>query len=214
MRRLTDRQIEVLDCVRAYVREHGVAPSRPEIATAIGIRNTSTVDGHLNALHRKGWIELRPGSPRFIRLLKDDLPLTVAGPIAAGEPLLADERVTARIPRAMAAWFPRAPDFFLRVQGGSMDRLGFVTGSVVAVKAQPVAADGEIVVARLEDEVTLKRYVRLDERHIELHPESTNPDHQPIRIDLEHDPFEIAGVAVGALIGDGFNRPGYEDWPA
>ena len=95
-----------------------------------------------------------------------------------------------------------------------MDRLGFVTGSVVAVKAQPIAADGEIVVARLEDEVTLKRYVRLDERRIELHPESTNPDHQPIRIDLEHDPFEIAGVAVGALIGDGFNRPGYEDWPA
>ena len=214
MRRLTDRQIEVLDCVRAYVREHGVAPSRPEIAAAIGIRNSSTVDGHLTALMKKGWIELHPGSPRNIRLLKDDLPLTVAGPIAAGEPILADERVTARIPRAMADWFPRRPDFFLRVQGGSMDRLGFVTGSVVAVKAQPVAEDGDVIVARLEDEVTLKRYVRKDERRIELHPESTNPDHQPIRIDLEHDPFEIAGVAVGALIGDGFNRPGYEDWPA
>ena len=212
MRRLTDRQIEVLDCVRAYVREHSVAPSRPEIAAALGLRNTSTVDGHLTALMKKGWIELRPGSPRFIRLLKDDLPLTVAGPIAAGEPILADERVTARIPRAMADWFPRSPDFFLRVQGDSMDKLGFVTGSVVAVKTQPVAENGDVVVARLEDEVTLKRYVRKDDRHIELHPESTNPDHRPIRIDLEQDPFEIAGVAVGALIGDGFNRPDYDDW--
>ena len=214
MRQLTDRQIEVLDCVRAYVREHGVAPSRPEIAAAIGIRNTSTVDGHLTALMKKGWIELRPGSPRFIRLLKDDLPLTVAGPIAAGEPILADERVTARIPRAMADWFPRPPDFFLRVEGDSMDKLGFVTGSVVAVKTQPVAENGDIVVARLEDEVTLKRYVRLDQHHVELRPESTNPDHRPIAVDLEVDPFEIAGVAVGALIGDGFNRPGYDDWAA
>ena len=74
--------------------------------------------------------------------------------------------------------------------------------------------DGEVIVAKLEGEVTLKRYVRLDERHIELRPESTNPDHRPIAIDLEPDPFEIAGVAIEALIGDGFNRPDYEDWPA
>ena len=86
--------------------------------------------------------------------------------------------------------------------------------SRTTVKAQPVAEDGDVVVARLEDEVTLKRYVRKEERRIEFHPESTNPDHQAIRIDLELDPFEVAGVAVGALIGDGFNRPGYEDWPA
>ena len=214
MRRLTDRQIDVLDCVRAYVREHNVAPSRPEIAAALGLRNTSTVDGHLTALMKKGWIELRAGSPRFIRLLKDDLPLVVAGPIAAGKPILADERVTARIPRAMADWFPHRPDFFLRVQGNSMNKLGLVTGTVIAVKAQPVAENGDVVVARLEDEVTLKRYFRKDERRIELHPESTNPDHRPITVDLKMDPFEIAGVAVGALIGDGFNRPGYEDWPA
>ena len=163
---------------------------------------------------KKGRIGLHPGSPRNIRLLKDDLPLTVAGPIAAGEPILADERMTARVPRAMTDWFPRRPDFFLRIEGDSMDRLGFVTGSVVAVKAQPTAENGDVVVARLEDEVTLKRYLRKDERRIELHPESTNPEHRPIQIDLEHDPFEVAGVAVGALIGDGFNRPGYEDWPA
>ena len=210
MRNLTERQIEVLDCIRAYVREHGVAPSRPEIATALGIRNKSTVDGHLSALMKKGWIELHPGSPRNIRLLKDDLPLTIAGPIAAGEPILADERIRARIPGAVADMFSPRPDFFLRVEGDSMDRLGLVTGSVIAIKAQPVCENGDIVVARLEDRVTLKRYHRVDERHVELRPKSTNPEHQPIRIDLKTDPFEVAGVAVGALIGDGFNRPEYD----
>ena len=210
MRNLTERQIEVLNAIRAFVREHGIAPSRPEIAAAIGIRNASTVDGHLTALMKKGWIELRPGSPRSIRLLKDDLPVTIAGPIAAGEPILANERVTARIPSAVADMFSPRPDFFLRVEGDSMNKLGLVTGTVVAVKAQPVATDGDVVVARLDDEVTLKRYQREDERHVVLCPKSSNPDHQPIRIDLKTDAFEIAGVAVGALIGDGFNRPEYE----
>ena len=210
MRNLTERQIEVLNAIRAFVREHGIAPSRPEIAAAIGIRNASTVDGHLTALMKKGWIELRPGSPRSIRLLKDDLPVTIAGPIAAGEPILANERVTARIPSAVADMFSPRPDFFLRVEGDSMNKLGLVTGTVVAVKALPVATDGDVVVARLDDEVTLKRYQREDERHVVLCPKSTNPDHQPIRIDLKTDPLEIAGVAVGALIGDGFNRPEYD----
>ena len=91
-----------------------------------------------------------------------------------------------------------------------MNRPGFVTGSVVAVKAQPVAENGDVVVARLDDQVALKRYHRADERHVELCPKPTNPEHEPIRIDLETDPFESAGVAVGALIGDGFNRPGYD----
>lgn len=210
VRNLTERQMDVLDCIRAYVREHGVAPSRPEIAGALGIRNKSTVDGHLSALMKKGWIELHPGSPRNIRLLKDDLPLTIAGPIAAGEPILAVERITARIPRAVAEMFASQPDFFLRVEGDSMDRLGLVTGSVVAIKAQPVADDGDVVVARFEDSVTLKRYHRVDEQHVELHPKSTNPEHEVLQINLATDAFEIAGVAVGALIGDGFNRPEYD----
>ena len=177
--------------------------SRPRSGS--GTRRPSTA--HLTALMKKGWIELRPGSPRFIRLLKDDLPLVVAGPIAAGEPILADERVTARIPRAMADWFPRPPDFFLRVQGDSMNCLGFITGSIVAIKSQPVAESGEVIVAKLEGEVTLKRYVRKDEQRIELHPESTNPEHRPIAVDLKADSFEIAGVAVGALIGGRFQPP-------
>ena len=201
MRKLTDRQIEVLDCVRTYVREHGVAPSRPEIAAAIGIRNTSTVDGHLTALMKKGWIELRPGSPRFIRLLKDDLPLVVAGPIAAGEPILAEGRVTAHLPRALRAVFSPQPDYFLEVRGDSMDKLGFRTGTIVAVRAQPTADNNDVVVARIDDEVTLKRFVRLSDRYVALRPESTNPSHTAIEVDLTLSPLEIDGVAVGALLG-------------
>ena len=210
MRELTELQLRTLEFIRTYVRERGVSPARSEIAEALGIRNKSLLDGRLLALQSKGWIELRAGTPRYVRLLREEVPLVIAGPIAAGEPILADEQIRGQIPGAIADWFPKRPDFFLRVQGDSMNRLGLVTGTVVAVAAQAVAEDRDVVIARLEDEVTLKRYVRLDERRIELRPESTNPEHQPIRIDLGTDPFEIAGVAVGALIGDGFNRPEYD----
>ena len=95
-----------------------------------------------------------------------------------------------------------------------MDRLGYVTGSVVAVKTQCDAENGDVVVARLDDQVTLKRYFRMDERRVELRPESANPEHQPIEVDLESQTLEICGVVVGALIGDGFNGPEHESWGA
>ena len=98
-----------------------------------------------------------------------------------------------------------AVGFFASVFGGAR---------AVAVKSQPTAENGEVVVAQLEDEVALKRYVRLDERRVELRPESTNPGHQPIEVDLKEGAFESAGIAVGALIGDGFNAPEYESWVA
>ena len=155
-----------------------------------------------------------PESPGFIKLLKEDLPLIIAGPIAAGIPILADEHVSERIPRSMAEWFPRKPDFFVRVEGDSMGRLGIVSGTVVAVKSQPTAVSGDVIVAVIEEQVTLKRFVRRRGKHAELLPESTNLEHQPIAVDLEQEGFEIAGVAVRAVIGDGFNRPGYETWSA
>lgn len=205
MQRLSPRQRETLDFVRAYVDEHGFAPARPEIARALGLKHVSTVDSHLSALMRKGWVELKPGSPRHIRLLREEVPVTITGPIAAGEPILAEGRVTAHLPRtARELFFPR-PDYFLEVRGDSMDRLGLYTGATVAVKAQAVADNGHVVVARLDDEVTLKRFVRLDARHVELRPESTNPEHQPIAVDLARTELHIDGIAVGALLGKGFN---------
>ena len=212
MQQLTDLQRKTLEFIRAFVRTNGFAPSRPEIARSLNVKHKSGVDSRLYALERKGWIELRPGSPRFIRILDDDLPLIVAGSVAAGEPILAEERIRHRIPRSVAECFRRQPDFFLRVEGDSMNLLGFVTGSVVAVKAQSDAENGQVVVAKIGEELTLKRFFRVDERHVELRPESTNPEHQPIQIDLEEEAFEIAGIAVGALIGDGFNGTEYETW--
>ena len=199
--------------MRAYVSEHGTAPSRPEIARGLGIRHVSTVDSHLLALMRKGWVELKPGAPRYIRLLREDLPVVVAGPIAAGEPILAEGRVTARLPRAARELFRPPPDYFLEVRGDSMDRLGLRTGTVVAVKAQAVPDNHDVVVARIEDEVTLKRYVRVSERRVELRPESTNPEHRCIEVDLARTELHIDGVAVGALIGQGFS-PVAADPPA
>ena len=195
MRSLSDRQRQVLDFIRGHVRDYGVVPSRPEIAEALGLKHKSSVDAHLLALMNKGWIELKPGSPRNIRLLRDELPLTVAGPIAAGKPILANERIASRIPQAVADMFSRRPDFFVRVEGDSMNRLGLVSGTIVAVQSRGQADHRDVVVARVDDEVTLKRFVRVSERNVELRPESTNPKHRPIEVDLATDDFAVAGVA-------------------
>ena len=205
MQNLSERQRQTLEFIREYVREQGVAPSRPEIAEALGLNHKSTVDAHLAALMKKGWIELRPGSPRNIRLLRENLPVIATGPIAAGEPILAENRITTRIPRAVAEMFSPRPDYFLRVKGDSMDKLGLTTGTIVAVQARPDARNHDVVVARVNDEVTLKRFIKNDGRHVELRPESTNDEHEPIEIDLAEGNFHIDGIVVGAVIGEGFN---------
>ena len=157
---------------------------------------------------------MRPGSPRNIRLLREDIPVTITGPIAAGEPILAEARVTSHLPRSASKLFRPPPDYFLEVQGDSMDRLGFRTGTVVAIKAQRTADNHDIVVARIEDEVTLKRFVRLSKRLVELRPESTNPKHRCIEIDLQTTELHIDGIAVGALIGNEINLIGHDGHPA
>ncbi len=209
MRALTHRQSQVIEFIREFNQENGCAPSRVEIARALGVTHPSTVDSHLQALERKGYLELRHGCARYARLLKDDVPLVVAGTIAAGKPILAEEHVSTYVPRSVAECFRMKPDFFLRVRGDSMDRMGYPNDSLVAVKSRPDAESGQVVVARIEDEVTLKRFIRKDRRYVELRPESTNTCHRSTRIDLSYQEFEIAGIAVGALIGDRFSRIGH-----
>ena len=188
------------------MQTNNTAPTRPEIAAAIGVRNKSTVTDHLEALARKGLIELRHGRERYIRLLRNDFPIVVAGEVAAGTPVLAEENASGWIPRAVAEVFRPAPTFFIRVTGTSMNLCGYIDGAHVAIRSQAVAENGEVVVARIDDEVTLKRYFRKSRRYVELRPESSDPAHQPIEVDLKHEAFEICGVVVGALIGDGFER--------
>ena len=205
MQNLSPRQRATLDYIREHLAKYQVIPTRIEIARALGISHVSTVDSHLNALMRKGFCEITPGSPRNIRLLRENLPVVIAGPIAAGEPILAEGRVSAHLPRSTRELFSPPPDYFLRVVGSSMDKLGLRTGTIVAVKAQAVADNGDVVVARIEDEVTLKRFVRLSKRRVELRPESTDPEHRTIEVDLKSVELHIDGIAVGALIGQGFN---------
>ena len=203
MRPLTSRTQQVLDWIKDQISETGLPPTRAELAEGVGLKDASSVTGHLEVLARGGWIQLFPNKKRGIRVLDvDDLPLL--GPlaeVAAGTPILAEGNIVERIPSAVADRFRPRPDYFLTVRGGSMDRTGLRDGDIVAVRQQPTADNGDIVVARFGDEVTLKRFVRIDDRHVELRPESHNPAHEPLEIDLAKHILDIDGVAVGALIG-------------
>lgn len=208
MEKLTDRQREALDHIRRYTRRHGFPPSRAELAVQMGLTHAASVDTHLAALQKKGWIEIRPNTRRGIRLLDDadpDLPLIdlvePIGDIAAGEPIIAESRIVDRIPAAVAERFRPRPDYFLTVRGDSMNRTVLRDGAIVAIRSTPEAKDGDVVVARFGDEVTLKRFVRIDRRHVELRPDSHNEEHKAIQLDLAKHILHIDGVAVGALIG-------------
>ena len=203
MKPLTDRRREVLDWIRSYVSQHAIPPTRTELAHGLGLSEAASVSGHLRALVRDGWIEIGPNKNRSIRLLDANLPLV--GPlaeVAAGTPIVSDATIVERVPAVIAGLFRPRPDYLLRVQGDSMDRTGLRDGDVVAVKRTPEAESGQVVVARFGDEVTLKRFVRLDDRHVELRPESTNPVHDVMELDLAKHILDIDGVAVGALIGE------------
>ena len=203
MQRLSPRTQQALDCIKDYMEQNGIPPTRTELAKDIGLSDASSVTGHLHTLAREGWIQLLPNKKRGIRILKvDDLPLI--GPlaeVAAGTPILADGHIVERIPAAVADRFRPRPDYFLTVRGDSMNRTGLRDGDIVAIRQKDDADNGDVVVARFGDEVTLKRFVRIDDRHVELRPESDNPVHAPLKIDLAKHILHIDGVAVGALIG-------------
>ena len=203
MRPFAPRTQQVLEWIKDQISETGLPPTRAELAEGVGLKDASSVTGHLEVLAKGGWIQLFPNKKRGIRVLDmDDLPLL--GPlaeVAAGTPILAEGNVVERIPSAVADRFQPRPDYFLTVRGDSMDRTGLRDGDIVAVRQQATADNGEIVVARFGDEVTLKRFVRIDDRHVELRPESHNPMHELLEIDLAKHILDIDGVAVGALIG-------------
>lgn len=200
MRHPTDRQQEVLDWIRSHIRRYSVPPTRTEIAHGLGLSEASSVAGHLTALARFGRIEILPGKNRGIRILDDEIPLIGAlAEVAAGTPIVCDAHTVERVPRAIAEQFRPRPDYLLTVRGDSMDRV-VRSGDIVAVHKTPEAKTGQIVVARFGDEVTLKRFVRVDERHVELHPESHNTAHQPLKLDLAMHILQVDGIVVGAII--------------
>jgi repressor LexA len=194
MEELTARQMQILELIRSRLAATGMPPTRAEIAHVLGFRSANAAEEHLRALARKGAIELVPGSARGIRLTEESgLPLI--GRVAAGSPILAAEHVEARCRIDPDLFRPRA-DYLLRVRGLSMRDAGILDGDLLAVHQSAEARSGQIVVARIGEEVTVKR-LRRRGHQVQLIAE--NPDFAPIELDLRSDPLAIEGVAVGVL---------------
>jgi len=197
---LTPRQFEILQFIQRFISETGMPPTRADMARELGFRSANAAEEHLRALQRKGVIQLLPGTSRGIRLLEPPAPdeeegLPLVGRVAAGQPILAAEHIEARYRLDLALFNPR-PHYLLRVQGMSMRDAGILDGDLVAVRRQPDVRNGQIVVARLEEEVTVKRY-RQTGTTVTLLPQ--NPDYQPIKVDLKAEHLVIEGVVVGVI---------------
>jgi repressor LexA len=200
---LTERQSEILKLIRELTEVSGFPPTRAEIAERMGFRSVNAAEQHLRALEKKGAIEISSGASRGIRV-RDGRPgsragrlmeLPVIGRVAAGSPMLAEEHVQGRYQVDPNLFTPRA-DYLLRVRGMSMRDAGILEGDLLAVHRTQEVRSGQVVVARLADEVTVKRFRRRGHA-VQLLPE--NPDFEPIEIDLRNEPLVIEGVAVGVI---------------
>lgn len=196
MEKLTPRQQQVLDLVRQHIDQTGYPPTRADIARDLGFRSANAAEEHLKALARKGAIEMIAGASRGIRL-PESAGIPIVGRVAAGNPVLAQQNIEEYCDLSPSFFKPRA-DYFLVVQGDSMIDVGILDGDLLAVHSTRVASNGDIVVARIEEEVTVKRLRRTGQKHVvELLPE--NPDYKPIRVDLREQALTIEGISVGVL---------------
>ena len=203
MEALTDRQSEVLRLIRELTEVSGYPPTRAEIAEKMGFRSVNAAEQHLRALEKKGVIEISSGASRGIRVrdarsagrLGRLLELPVIGRVAAGSPMLAEENVQGRYQLDPNLFTPRA-DYLLRVRGMSMRDAGILEGDLIAVHKTPEARTGQIVIARLGDEVTVKRFRRRGNA-VQLEPE--NPAFEPIEVDPRSETLVIEGIAVGVI---------------
>ncbi|RJG06448.1 transcriptional repressor LexA [Noviherbaspirillum cavernae] len=216
MIKLTARQEQILRLIREAIDNTGFPPTRAEIAAELGFRSANAAEEHLQALARKGAIEISPGTSRGIRLrdmASGDVPsrvgtqmalphphlmqlsLPLVGRVAAGSPILAQEHIETTY-NVDPSLFSAKPDYLLKVRGLSMRDVGILDGDLLAVKKIDSAKNGQIVVARIGDDVTVKRFKKTGSL-IELLPE--NPDFEPIRVEEERDGFALEGLAVGLL---------------
>ena len=196
---LTPRQQKILNLIKQHIEDTGYPPTRAEIATELGFKSPNAAEEHLRALARKGVIEMISGTSRGIRLLLEEEPsgLPLIGRVAAGEPILAVENIEDYLEVAANMFYPQA-DYLLRVHGMSMKDVGIMDGDLLAVHKADTAENGQIVVARIEDEVTVKRLKKTRKRHeIMLLPE--NEELEPILVDLKEQDFAIEGLGVGVI---------------
>ncbi len=200
MKPLTLRQQEVFDLIKAKIDETGMPPTRAEIARELGFRSANAAEEHLKALARKEVLEIIPGASRGIRLLvnqeePEEQGLPLIGRVAAGEPILAQEHVEAYYEVDPMLFKPRA-DFLLRVNGMSMKNIGIMDGDLLAVHKTQDVHNGQVVVARVDDDVTVKR---LDKQGAKVLLHAENEEFSPIEVDLEHQSLTIEGIAVGVI---------------
>jgi repressor LexA len=198
MRELTPRQRQILFLIQKIIRDTGMPPTRAEIAKSLQFKSINAAEDHLRALERKGAIEIVPGASRGIRLkdsLREQIGLPLIGRVAAGAPILAEEHIEARF-AIDPELFAKPPHFLLRVYGMSMRDAGILDGDLVAVHRTPEVRNRQIVVVRLENEVTVKRY-RQEGQRVLLLPE--NPDFTPIEVDLRKQHLAIEGIVVGVV---------------
>ena len=193
--KLTARQEQVLNLIRQYVADTGYPPTRADIARGLGFKSANAAEEHLRALARKGAIEMIAGASRGIRLTESS-GLPIVGRVAAGSPVLATEHIEDYCELSPGFFSPRA-DYLLRVSGNSMKDVGILDGDLLAVHSTPTARDGQIVVARIEDEVTVKRLERSGQHTVKLLPENT--DFEPIVVDLRSTECSIEGISVGII---------------
>jgi len=198
MRQLTPRQSQILEMIQDFMTETGMPPTRAEIARELGFKSANAAEEHLRALQKKGVIDLVPGASRGIQLkdsLREQIGLPLVGRVAAGSPILAEEHIETHY-RIDPQLFNPKPHYLLRVHGMSMKNAGILDGDLVAVHRTPEVRSRQIVVARLDDAVTVKRY-RQNGALVELLPE--NEDFETIHVDLSEQSMVIEGVVVGVI---------------
>ena len=198
MRELTPRQRQILEMIQEFIAETGMPPTRAEIARQLGFKSANAAEEHLRALQRKGVLELLPGASRGIQLkdsLRDQMGLPLVGRVAAGSPILAQEHIEAHYKIDPQLFSPK-PHYLLRVHGMSMKNAGILDGDLVAVHRTPEVRSRQIIVARIDDEVTVKRY-RQNGTMVSLLPE--NDEFEPIEVDLRVQALVIEGVVVGVI---------------
>lgn len=194
MKELTRRQEEILSLIREWVATTGSPPTRAEIAQHFGFSSPNAAEQHLKGLAKKGVLDLVPGVSRGIQL-KGETGLPVVGRVAAGSPILAQEHIERHVQIDSALFTPRA-DYLLKVRGMSMKDIGILDGDLLAVHRSTEAQAGQVVVARIGDEVTVKRFTKRGHT-VQLLPE--NPDFAPIEVDLTREELVIEGLAVGVI---------------
>ena len=203
MKEITTQQQRVLDCIQIYINKTGFPPTRANICKELGFKSPNSAETHLRALEKKGFISIESGASRGISIINNEQSdptdgnnYPVIGLVAAGSPTLASENIENKI-NCPNGFFNSDFDYFLKVKGLSMKDAGIMEDDLVAVKKTSDVKNGDIIIARMDDEVTIKYFRRISPKFVEL--EAANEDFENIKVDLENQNFVIEGKSVGLL---------------